>query len=139
MSFSEDPIGDYDKVNKITALLKPADTPSYTPLITKRERSIGEIIRYFVRFNTHTSPADITEVSKTTYTLLKKNSLYKTLTIRWKVTGKLEDEFGLPDINTPVRLYTGVITANKMSTELANERLPGLIEYITDYQRFWEA
>lgn len=138
MSFSNDPIGDYDRVTKITALLKPANTPTYTPEINKRERSLGEITRYFARFNTHTSAADITEVSKTTYTLLKKNPLYNVVKIRWKITGKLDDEFGLPEINTPVRLYTGVITANQLSVNLANEQLSGLTEYITDYKRFWE-
>lgn len=139
MDFSNDPIRDYDRVNKITVLLKPADTPPYTPQITKRDRTIGEVTRHFVRFNTHTSPADITEVSKTTYTLVKKNVLYKTVKIRWKITGKLDDEFGLPDTNTPVRLYTGVLTSNRLSTELANEELSGITEYITDYKRFWEA
>jgi hypothetical protein len=138
MKFSLNPIGDYDRVGRISSKIRPPKLEAYTPQITKRERMQGEVVRYFARFTTHTSPADITEVSKTTYTALRKNSLYQTVKIRWKITGKLEDEFGLPDINTPVRLYTGVLTANRMSTELANETLSGITEYITDYKRFWE-
>lgn len=139
MTFSQNAINDYDRVGRIASLLKPLNIDAYTPPITKRERSIGEITRYFARFSTHTSSADITEVSKITYMTLRRNSLYQTARIRWKITGKLDDEFGLPDGNTPVRLYTGVITANRLSTDLANEHLSGLTDYITDYKRFWEA
>jgi hypothetical protein len=138
MNFSDDAIGDYDRVGRIASMIRPPKLESYTPQITKRDRSLGEINRYFARFTTHTSPADITEVSKVTYTSLKKNPLYQTVQIRWKISGKLDDEFGLPNINTPVRLYTGVVTANTISTQLANEKLLGLTSYITDYKRFWE-
>ena len=138
MSFSVDPIGVYDRVSQATAKVRPPKVDAYTPQITTRDRANGEIVRYFARFTTHTSSADITEVSKTTYTTLKKNPLYRTVKIRWKIAGKLEDEFGLPDINTPVRLYTGVLTANRLSVELADETMKGIKEYITDYKRFWE-
>lgn len=138
MTFSIDPIGVYDRVARVSSKVSPPTIQSYTPQITARDRTNGEIFRYFARFTTHTSSADITEVSKVTYTTLKKNSLYQVVKIRWKITGKLEDEFGLPNINTPVRLYTGVLTANQLSVELADETMKGIKEYITDYKRFWE-
>lgn len=138
MTFSIDPIGVYDRVSRATTKVQPPKIESYTPQITARDRKNGEILRYFTRFTTHTSSADITEVSKTTYTALRKNPLYRTVKIRWKISGKLDDEFGLPNINTPVRLYTGVLTANRLSVELADEVIKGLKEYISDYKRFWE-
>jgi len=138
MSFSNDPIGDYLRVTKIKNAIRPPDMIPYTPLISERDRRNGEIVRYFGRFITHTDPSDIVEVSKTTYNLLTQNALYQTVKIRWKVSGRLEDEYGLPNGNTQIRLYTGPLTANRLSVEFADELLPGIASYITDYTRFWE-
>jgi hypothetical protein len=134
-----DPLGDYDRVGKIAPKLKPENIEVYTPRPTKRERQFGEITRYFVRFTTHLSAADILEVSNTTYTKLKRNPLYHTTNVRWRISGKLDDEFDLTNPHKPIRLYTGVVTANKLSIELANEEMPGLKDYIAEkYIRFWE-
>lgn len=133
-----DPIGDYDRVSKIKSTIKPQEISSFTPQPSIRDRRIGEINRYFARFVTHQSSSDIVEVSKATYNKLKRYNLYQVIRIRWKISGLLEDEYGLPNINTPVRLYTGVLTANRLSVEFAEDEMPGIGQYITNYQRFWE-
>lgn len=146
-----DPLADYNRVGKIAPKLAPENIDVYTPNPSQRERAFGEILRYFVRFVTHKSPADIFEVSKTTYSRLSNNKLYKTISIRWRISGKLDDEYVKPNsterFSIPegltidpsyVRLYTGVVTANKLSVELADEDMPGIKNYLTNYIRFWK-
>jgi hypothetical protein len=135
--FSSDPRGDYARVGNNLDKLEPLEILPYTPEITPDDRKFGEIIRYFARFTTHSSPSDIIEISKSTYTKLKKNNLYQTTSIRWQISGPLDDKMGLTPSTSSTRLITGIMTANKMSTELGNEELPGLKEYITDYKKFW--
>jgi len=146
---------DYDRVGKIAPKLRPEDIPPYTPHPTKREYMFGEITRYFARFITHKSSGDITEISNTTYAKLKSNQLYSTISIRWRIAGKLDDEgatinpdgtYGTikridPDLTIDpnvIRLYTGVVTANKLSVALADEDMPGIRDYLTNYIRFWK-
>lgn len=150
-----DPLADYARVGKIAPKLQPEDIKPYTPHPTQREYMFGEITRYFARFITHQSSADIIEISNTTYDKLRSNKLYTTTSIRWRITGKLDDEGATlkPDgtydqivkINDDltidskiVRLYTGVVTANKLSVRLADEEMPGIKDYLTNYIRFWK-
>ena len=153
------PIGVYDRVGKIASKLQPEKIEIYTPHPTQRDRQIGEVVRYFTRFITHQSSADIMEISNTTYAKLKTNKLYQTTKIRWKISGKLDDEYAKLNADgtygplvkptsdltidpTLVRLYTGVITANKLSVVLVEEEMPGIRDYIgtvdTSYMRFWK-
>ena len=136
--FTPDPVSDYVRVGQNVNKFQPVDIIPFTPAISKSDRQFGEITRYFVRFVTHKTSADIIEVDKTTYNALKKNSFYVTTQVRWKISGPLDDQNGLPNVNTPIRLVTGVVTANKLSVQLSDEELSGLSEYITDYKRFWQ-
>jgi len=133
-----DLIGEYRRLSVNGGDFLPANIQSYTPQITEEDRYYGEIIRYFVRFTTHTSPADIIEVNKSNYNQLKSNKFYTLVDVRWKVSGVLDDEYGLTDDNISIRLVTGVVTANKLSIELANETLMGIKDIIVDYKRFWQ-
>ncbi len=127
-----DPLTDYVRVSKNLSNFVPEKIVPITPVISKVDRQIGEIVRYFVRFNTHSISADITEVDKKSFLKLKKNKFYTITSIRWLVSGPLDD-LEKSDILIP-----GVLTANKKSVELGDEELPGLADYITDYQRFWQ-
>lgn len=136
-NFSPDPRGDYIRVSTNINKLEPMEILPYTPEISNDDRVYGEITRYFARFITHSSPSDIIEINKSTYTKLKKNDLYQTTSLRWKISGPLDDKMGLTNTTTSTRLSTGVLTANKMSVALAEEEMSGLKEYITDYKKFW--
>ena len=159
-----DPLADYARVGKIAPKLKPESMEPYTPHPTKREYQFGEILRYFARFGTHKSSIDITEISNTTYAKLTANKLYSVISIRWRIVGKLDDEWAMlnpdgtygpivqitegltikridPDLTigpNVIRLYTGVVTANKLSVALADEDMPGIKDYLTNYIRFWK-
>jgi hypothetical protein len=135
--FSSDPRGDYIRVSSNINKLEPMEILPYTPEISKEDRVYGEITRYFARFITHSSSSDIIEINQSTYAKLKKNDLYQTSAVRWKISGPLDDKMGLTNITSSTRLSTGIMTANKMSVELCEEELPGLKEYITDYKKFW--
>jgi len=109
---------------------------SYIPVITKQDRMQGYITRYFARpSNQH--DGEIMEISKTTYDRVKSNPFYICVSIEWRISGDLEDK--TPTISTPnsPRLqYTGVVTANRLSLELANETLPGMNHQITNMTQF---
>jgi len=133
--FSPEPINKYESVSSNFSSFEPIEIVDYTPIISKNDRLFGEIQRFFVKFKTHNSPSDIIEVDENNFNKIKDNNFYQTTSIRWKISGNLDD---LPNEKLPVKFMPGIITANKKSVELGNEELPGLKEYITDYKRFWK-
>ena len=119
-----------------------SDSPKYIlidhiPYITKAALDKGVLIRYFARQTNHTS-GEITEITEQQYNKLRSNPLYKTLALKWKISGQLDDVAGPPSINTPTRLYTGVMTANQMAVVAGNEVLPGLVDKLTNLQQFYQ-
>lgn len=126
-----DSLTDYVRVSPNVSNFAPENIIPFTPTISQSDHIIGEITRYFVRFNLHNTSADITEIDKKTYTTLLKNPLYTTTSVRWLVAGPLDD-FEKSGILMP-----GVITANQKSIALAEDTMPGITDYITDYQKFW--
>jgi hypothetical protein len=71
--------------------------------------SNGFMIRYFVKHvNDEKSP--VIEVSKKQYNILKKNPLYKTVDILWKITGD----------------FNYVIKTNKNVVEVSNKEFIGI-------------
>jgi hypothetical protein len=128
----------YERLGGGPQALLPVDVPDYTPVINRKDIDNGEIVRYFARPVHQRSPSEIVEISKPTFQNLSNNKLYNVVSLRWLIRGKIDDVPGLTNINTPTRLYTGVRTANRLSVEIADERMPGLKTIITDYIKFWQ-
>lgn len=130
----------YGLNNSLPRSFDPNETTvkAYYPVPTKREYEEGRMMRYFVRQANH-SVGEITEVAKTTYDRLRTNPFFKTVAVIWRISGDLDDVPGPRNVNTPTRLYTGVITANRLALELANEEMPGMINQITNLTQFYKA
>lgn len=109
----------------------------YFPQPTTEDIDNEYLIRYFTRpANQHAG--EIYEISKQTFDRIKTNNLYKSISMKWRVSGKLDDVMASPDINTPVRLYTGVLTANKLSLDMAESEMSGMKQKITNYAQFYK-
>lgn len=139
MSFFDirDMMDTYRRVG-MSQLFKPITIYDHTPTITPRDISRGEIIRYFARPAQQTSHVDIQEIDKSTYIKLQRNVLYTVVEVRWQISGPLYDEYTLTESESPIRLRSGVIDGNRRSVELADERLPGLRQVVTQYARFYQ-
>lgn len=128
----------YNQVSRPLNTFVPVRIFDYTPVITNDAVTTGEILRYFTRPVHQLSTSDIQEIDETTFTNLINHNFYTTVSLRWQIAGPLDDTYGLTDDQSIVRLRTGVITANTLNVELANEKLPGLSSIITDYSRFYQ-
>lgn len=106
------------------------------PSVSKIDIENGYITRYFMRQANH-QQGDITEIDVRDYNRLKSNPLFKILSLQWKITGPLDDIIGPSYINSPVRIQTGVETANKMMVENLDVDLPGLKYKLMNYIQFW--
>jgi hypothetical protein len=100
------------------------------PTVTQSDARDGYIYRYFVR--PINNKKDIVEIDKSQYKSFKKNPLYVTAEVRWKIIGKLDTSIspsgakneGVRDIN--IRTVSGV-----------DLTFGGLMDYIRDYTEFW--
>lgn len=119
-----------------TILSHTVDIVEYYPHPTKDEIDIGVMVRYFVRQANHRT-GYITEITKAASDTLKDVPVYKTISLEWKITGALDDILGPQHINTPVRLYTGVRTANELTATRFDKEMPGLKDKLRNYVQFW--
>jgi hypothetical protein len=124
-----------DIANIPSSLLGPSFT-EYTPRVTQEDIDKQYIIRYFTR-QVNVRIGEITEINKDVYNDLQKNSLWQTVMVTWRIAGALDDVYGVPDVNTPVRLFTGVLTANGNSTIAADLEMPGLKDKLNDPSQFY--
>jgi hypothetical protein len=76
---------------KYTLGVKP-----YVPVLTEDNLTDGFITRYFARY-VPASSITITEVNEPSYKNIKKNPLYQTIEVVWKIKGKLYDFVVNPD------------------------------------------
>lgn len=128
----------YQSISNTIHSFEPIIIETHTPQVTQAEINAGELLRFFCRPVNQKSPIEIQEIDNTTYTQLKINNFYTIVEVKWKIKGSLTDQFGLTNLGTSVRLYTGVITANKLSISVADEILSGLQSIILDYKKFWQ-
>jgi hypothetical protein len=126
----------YNAVGSVPASLQHVDIPEHFPQITDEDIQTGYINRYFSRQANHDA-GFITEISKSTYERLKLNPLYNTVEIRWRISGKLDDIKGLTDVNTPTRIYTGVVTANLITLDQAEQQMKGMKTRILHPTQFY--
>lgn len=135
-----DLISEYDNFSK-TRKRKKVYTElrfDYTPNIQRKDIDTGYIVRYFAR-RTNLNSGEIVEISKKQATKLKKYPIFKVIEVKWKISGRLDDEEGPRHVNSPTRLYTGVITSNRLAVEDAEEELPGIKNKLKNYAEFHQA
>ncbi len=106
-----------------------------TPIITKEDLDNGYVLRYFARSISNTDASQIIEIDSSKFSLYSTISLYKTLKLVWKIRGKLEDVY---NSNGNIKLYTGIITANKKSIEDGDKVLSGLIQKLQNPAQFYQ-
>lgn len=76
----------------ITAYLASGPTllggavPSFVPTPNTKDYELGEFVRYFAQ-QTNQPHGDITEVSRQSWLALQSVSLYRTVSLRWHLTG----------------------------------------------------
>lgn len=129
-TFPTDDMSVYLRNSTNAGVLAPLNIVYAIPRIGKSEIADQQVTRYFVRMTNFTSPADIVETNLTTYRQAKAHRMYTAISVNWKIGGPLGDTPLLTSTGTTIRIVTGVITANTISIELANEDMPGLIDYI---------
>jgi hypothetical protein len=127
---------EYFELATIPPSLLGVEIVPFFPEVTDDDKKRGYIVRYFTRQTNHRT-GEITEIDEKTATKLKANSLYKVVSLEWKISGKLDDIAGPRIGNSPTRLYTGVLTANRVSLEDADKEMPGMRHLIFDLTQFW--
>jgi len=126
----------YQHVAKIPSSLNGNKFNEYYPEPTSEAIDIGVMTRYFIRQSNHQT-GYITEIDSSTYTEFKLNKLYTVLELPWRIRGRLDDEFKPSMIGKPIRLYTGVKTANELTLKDAEAQMPGITRQLGNLMQFW--
>lgn len=128
--------GVYNSVASVPDSLTEVDVNEYIPTVVQTDIARGYMTRYFVRQANHKT-GYITEVSQTDYNSFKSNSFYQTLVLPWRISGPLDDTPGPMMLNAPLRMVTGVITANTISLTTADQTMPGIKNKVIDLTQFY--
>ena len=127
---------DYSQLVSIPNSLLSIVIEDFNPAITPDDVDKGFIIRYFCK-QVNQKLGEIVEIDQNTFSKLSTNNMYKTIQMTWRISGILDDIPGPPNINMPTRLYTGVITANKLSVQAAEKELPGMVNKVINFQQYY--
>jgi hypothetical protein len=128
--------GIYNSIAKIPSCMIDVSLNEHFPVIQKEDIDKGYMIRYFAGQANHGQP-DIVEIDQQTFERLQSNAMFKVISLEWRISGALDDVPGPQHINSPTRVYTGVITANTFALKQADQSLPGMIYRITNPTQFW--
>jgi hypothetical protein len=125
-----DTIVEDKNIPKIKTFITPE--PQYI-LPTQNEIEEGVFTRYFCK---KINEIQVFEINKEIYnSILKKDGkynyvLYEVIDVLWKLTGPLND-------NTQDNIMIpGIIDTNYRTVKKANQKLNGLLSFITDYKKF---
>jgi hypothetical protein len=117
-------------------LSQTVELVEHYPSVTKEDIDNGFMMRYFIRQANYRS-GYITEISKSLAETLKEHPVYKIVMLEWKISGALDDILGAQKINTPVRTYTGIRTANELTATRFDKDMSGLKDRLRNYVQFW--
>lgn len=105
---------------------------SHVPVPNDKDYEYGEIQRYFTQV-TNQINGDIIEISREVWKDLQDNPLYRTIELRWKISGPLTDSYD--EVGRRVR--TGIRTSNRISVEQASKEMPALKNRLTNPLQLW--
>lgn len=108
---------------------------SFYPQPNNEDYKRGYMMRYFIK-RRNADFTTIKEISKSDYELFNSNlnvdtNLYVVISLNWKITGPLYDDFR--DKNYP---KAGIIDTNKKLVILKERIFPGFSNYFHDYSQF---
>jgi len=104
----------------------------YIPTIQQSDLDNGIIPRYFGRKSNEVD-GEIIELNESLHGKLSNSPLYQLVKLSWRISGKLEDIY----VGT-TRTYTGVVSANILSTLEAEKQLPGIMGKISDPLQYYQ-
>jgi hypothetical protein len=130
----------YNALTTAKSYLQGAELDSlgldYIPSVSPADITLGYIIRYFAR-QCNQDKGEIIEIPKAQYTHFQTIPLYTVVSLIWRIAGNPNDILGDGTANMPVRLYTGVITANTLSIADANLILPGIKDKLSKITQYY--
>ena len=119
----------YNSLKQLNINFKEPYTVVVSPTADDMKR--GSFNRYFVKKN---NDARIIEIDKTQFDMYPDKIdpvIYDAIYIDWAISGELTDTY----INNVFN--RGVITKNRLTTIAAEQRLPGMINVLTNYSEFY--
>lgn len=95
----------------------------YKPILIEKNFRDGFVTRYFAKY-IPASSISITEIDESTYKQIKKNPLYQTIEVRWKILGKLNDYVINKDCcgNAPITIVEQTGNIINLTPEQFNSR-----------------
>lgn len=119
----------YSSLKQLNINFKEPYAVVVTPTADDMKR--GSFSRYFIKKN---NDSRIIEIDKSQYDLYPEKIdpvIYDAIYIDWVISGELTDTY----INNVFN--RGVITKNRLTTIAAEQRLPGMINILTNYSEFY--
>lgn len=99
----------------------------FSPFPTARDFEREEITRYFAQ-QTNQRDGEVAEVSKQTHNGLKNISMFRVVSLRWKIAGRLTDTFDATgNLERP-----GVETANRAAIRNAKKTISNIDRKLTN-------
>ena len=121
----------YKKLKKVSGT--KSNIRAYVPTPNNTDYTRGYIRRYFAqKANDKFSP--VIEISAETSSRLSSNSLYRTVNLRWRLTGPVKMTF--KDDGTISD--KGVEESNRKAIELASNKMPSLKLYLVHLLQFYK-
>lgn len=117
--------------NKFTGL--GASPNSYIPKPKQADYDRGYITRHFTQ-RVNDKHAPIFEVSAAELSRMNQSVMFKTVSLRWRITGPLDRVY---DDDGKV-IDKGVRESNKISTELKTDKIPNLKLYLPNTIQFYK-
>ena len=106
---------------------------AYIPSPSEIDYKRGYIRRFFAQStNDKTSP--IIEISSDSFNRFSRSTLYRTVTLRWRIKGPLEPVFNLNNEITD----KGVRESNKVAIRIASEKIKNLKLYLPNFLQFYK-
>lgn len=106
--------------------------PAFTPRPADKDYELGEITRYFAQ-QTNQANGEITEISQQTFNTLQGVSLFRTASLRWRISGPSSD--ALDFAGRIVR--PGIERANRAAIATASKSIPTIGSKLTNVFQLW--
>ena len=121
----------YNKLKRNSGI--KSELRAYVPTPTDVDYTRWYVKRYFAqKANDKFSP--VIEISSDSASRLTSNSLYRTVNLRWRLTGPLKMMFN----DNGTISDKGVEESNRVAIELASQKMPALKLYLVHLLQFYK-